>query len=180
MKKIMMITASLVVGLSANAALYSQDFSTDPGLVEADIDWPDHVKYSGVSYASTDDPLLFTNSTYAAAGTYFMGDFGNVTTDGGSLDLTGHTAPAGRTIVSGVTIDTSGWTAGSHTISFAVASFTNPNAVDGDFANFSLFEGSGVSGGAANNVTYSFDRNFNKPLPSFTTAGTAAAPNQIG
>jgi hypothetical protein len=165
-----------LVGAS-NAALYTQGFGTDPGLAEGAGGYTSAAYLSAVSHADVDPSVATT--TYAPTGTYFKVGQGNVKTDGGLLDLLGSSAGAGRTVVGGVTIDTSGWAAGSHTISFRVDSFTNPNLVDGDYASFSLYEGSGVSGGAANYAVTYVNRNFDSAL-EFAVAGAAVAPTQIG
>lgn len=191
MKKTFALSLFVGSSVSSHAALYTQDFTTDPGFLRPNEDnngtvdnGPNSVRFR---YADTDagdleeqtvTPGLFFGGTQTGAGEGVL-----VSTTGGSLISNGtHAGDRGRGF--GVIIDTSAATAGNFTVSFDLSNLTLPNggAATEEAIGFSLYEGSGVTGGVANYAAINMGRNNSNgnPLTGLLTGQGTATTSQIG
>jgi hypothetical protein len=134
MKKLwtgIMITA-MAFALQVNAALYTEDFTTDPG-------------FTGDLAIGATGSLL----TYFDFGE-FSGDTGTgFTTSGGVLHL-GTPTRGNRNRAVSVWIDTSTAAAGTYTVSFDVLNFVAGSGTTPGTSGFKVWEGSGLDTGFIN------------------------------
>ncbi|VGO18381.1 beta strand repeat-containing protein [Pontiella sulfatireligans] len=128
MRKIKLFTAALVLSVAAQAGaqLYTQDFETNPGYTPSN----DHAVGAAGSTAA-----------YHAFGEWGgTADIG-ITQTNGALQISSNTSgSSARNRGFTVTIDTSTWVAGIHTVSFDVTNFVDGTGT----AGMAVHEGSGL------------------------------------